>query len=111
MSAESLNSLVPAIGTLGRLSETFRHLPATDMSVRTVYDRQRRCDRPAVVISLHRDLDDFELWREALGIRPEAVTYQMLTTSAVLSAETEWCGTWVEVHAYGQLSETLGVAA
>ncbi|UQA93109.1 hypothetical protein [Streptomyces halobius] len=111
MSAESLNSLVPAIDTLGRLSEAFGHLPATDMSVQTVYDPQRRCDRPAVVISLHRGLDDFELWREVLGIRAESVTYRMLPTSHALTAETEWCGTWVEVHAYGQLSETLGVAA
>ncbi|MFD8545789.1 hypothetical protein [Streptomyces sp. NPDC059649] len=101
MSAESLTRLVPAISTLDRLADTFGHLPATDMSVHTAYDPQLRRDRAAVVISVHDGLSDFELWREALGIRPEAVTYRLLPTGESLTAETEWDGTWVEVHGYG----------
>lgn len=104
MSAESLHRLEPAIRTLGHLATAFSHLPATDMAVKTVYESDEF--RPAVVISLHDGLTDFEAWREVLGIRPEDVKHRLLTMAVSLAAATEWGGVWIEVHGYGPLPVT-----
>lgn len=104
MSADSLHRLATATLALGRMAEVFGYLPVTDVSVQTIYrDGQFG---PAVVISVHDGLTDFEAWREALGIDTDDVKLSLLASAAALRAEAQWCGTWIEVHGYGPLPLT-----
>ncbi|MFC4611502.1 hypothetical protein ACFO9E_27480 [Streptomyces maoxianensis] len=101
MSAENLHRLEPALRILAQMAGPFGFLPTTDVAVRTTY----RPDEfgAVIVISVHDGLADFEAWREALGIRPEDVTFSLLPSVASLRAQTEWGGAWIEVHGYGPL--------
>jgi hypothetical protein len=54
------------LAVLQELGATFSMLPAPGIDINDVYPNQ-------ISLSFHKGLDDFEAWREALGIDPTAV--------------------------------------
>jgi hypothetical protein len=55
-----------------------------------------------VTIHLHDTLSDFETWREALGIDPDAVTASLSSHRLALRAATVRDGVEINVIAYGE---------
>lgn len=82
-----------ALAALAQLSAAFGHLPGAHFSLSTIFPNQ-------VDISLHDGLNDFEPWREALGIPAEDVQIQSRKTAMNLKAVTTFAGAKVELVGY-----------
>ncbi|MFJ9377710.1 hypothetical protein [Streptomyces sp. NPDC101455] len=67
--ALTLNDLAVPLRVLRLLAMDFGHLPAPSVRVSTIYPDQ-------LELTFYDDLPGFEVWREALGIAPDAVTYR-----------------------------------
>ncbi|KOV27079.1 hypothetical protein ADK90_02985 [Streptomyces sp. XY413] len=83
----TLTSLGAPLMALRLFADQFRHLPAPCISISTVYPNR-------LELSFHRDLDGFETWCQALGIRPVNVRHSVQGggTTRVLRAETDYSG-------------------
>ncbi|MBP5922791.1 hypothetical protein F3K32_21445 [Streptomyces sp. LBUM 1483] len=104
----TLDGLAVALRVLRLLAVDFGHLPAPDVQVSPVF--------PDVLeLRFHRDLPDFEVWREALGIAPDTVDYREQNDgrTRVLKASAVYAGATLELTGFGDVRapETVGGAA
>lgn len=104
----TLGGLAVALRALRLLAVDFSHLPAPDVHASPVFP-----DR--LELSFHCGLPDFEVWREALGISPDAVVYreQGDGRTRVLKASADFAGAALELTGYGDACapEPVGGAA
>jgi hypothetical protein len=104
----TLDGLAVALRALRLLAVDFSHLPAPDVHASPVFP-----DR--LELSFHRGLPDFEVWREALNISPDAVVYreQGDGRTRVLKASADFAGAALELTGYGDVCvpEPVGGAA
>ncbi|MFJ7042302.1 hypothetical protein ACIQVC_02700 [Streptomyces sp. NPDC101112] len=104
----TLDDLAAPLRALRLLAVDFGHLPAPDVQVSTIYP-----DR--LELTFHRNLPDFETWREALGVAPDAVVYREQSDgrTRVLKASADYAGTTLELTGYGDVRapELVGGAA
>lgn len=94
----TLDNLAVPLRVLRLLAVDFGHLPAPEIDVSTIYP-DRLCLR------LHDDLASFEIWRDALGIVPDDVTYheQNDGRTRVLKASAGYAGAVLELTGYGNI--------
>lgn len=102
----TLEGLAAPLRVLRLLAVDFGHLPAPDVQVSPIYP-----DR--LELRFHRDLPDFEAWREALGIAPDAVVYREQNNgrTRVLKASTDFAGATLELTGYGDVDAPVLVEA
>ncbi|MFJ9378621.1 hypothetical protein [Streptomyces sp. NPDC101455] len=95
----TLDSLTAALRVLRVLSVDFGHLPAPDVHVSTI-------DPEQLELAFHGDLSGFEMWREALGIAPDAVTYREQNDgrTRVLRASADYAGAVVRLTGYAAIT-------
>ncbi|MFJ8332907.1 hypothetical protein [Streptomyces sp. NPDC094437] len=99
MDAVTLDDLSVALRALRLLTTDFGHLPGPDLHVSTIFPRR-------VELALHdsrlESMAAFEVWREALGIDPDAVKYveQSSGCTRVLTGCGEFAGVVVELTAF-----------
>ncbi|MEU0443447.1 hypothetical protein ABZ202_27560 [Streptomyces sp. NPDC006186] len=93
-----LDDLAVPLRVLRLLAVDFGHLPAPEIGVSTVYP-----DR--LVLRFHAGLDDFETWRDALGIAPSAVVYREQSDgrTRTLKASIDYAGAVLELTGYGDI--------
>ncbi|AYN40705.1 hypothetical protein D9753_19465 [Streptomyces dangxiongensis] len=101
----TLDDLAGALRALRLLAMDFGHLPAPDVQVSPLYP-----DR--LSLTFHHGLDDFEVWRQALKIRPEGVIYREQSTgrTRVLNTFTTFAGAVLELTGFSDV-DTLTPAA
>jgi len=85
-----------AWAALAQIAEVFGHLPAPCITVGDVFP-------DTVQISVHDSLAHFEVWRTALGIPSEAVSYRDLTTTMSLKAPGAFHGATIELTGFAPL--------
>ncbi|MEU5397499.1 hypothetical protein [Streptomyces tibetensis] len=104
----TLDGLAVALRALRLLAVDYSHLPAPDVHASPVFP-----DR--LELSFHRGLPDFEVWREALNISPDAVVYreQGDGRTRVLKASADFAGAALELTGYSDVCvpEPVGGAA
>ncbi|MER7839722.1 hypothetical protein ABTY98_28510 [Streptomyces sp. NPDC096040] len=105
----TLDDLSMALRALRLLAADFGHLPAPMLDVSTIFPDRLR-------LSFHYGLADFESWREALGIAPDAVEHGTQGAGGgtrVLKASIEYAGAVLELVAYADVvaPAQAGVAA
>ncbi|WMD03218.1 hypothetical protein [Streptomyces sp. FXY-T5] len=104
----TLDGLAAPLRALRLLAVDFSHLPAPDVRMSPVCP-----DR--LELSFHRGLPDFEVWREALDISPDAVVYREQSDgrTRVLKASADFAGAAVELTGYSDVCapEFIGGAA
>ncbi|MFJ5259289.1 hypothetical protein ACIQAC_02260 [Streptomyces sp. NPDC088387] len=100
MSAETptLDNLVAPLRALRLLAADFGHLPAPTVSLSPIFPNRLQ-------LSLHEGLMEFEEWREALGVAPDAVTYREQSggRTRVLRASASYGGADLELIGYGDV--------
>lgn len=95
----TLDDLSAPLRALRLLATDFGHLPAPAVRVTTVYPDQ-------LELSFHRDLADFEAWRDALDVAPDAVSYDTQGDggrTCVLHVGIEYAGAELELVGYGDV--------
>ncbi|MFI9353142.1 hypothetical protein [Streptomyces lydicus] len=103
MSALTMNGLVAPVRALGLLAADFPDLPAVNVNVSTIYPGRLE------VVS-YDDLGVFEVWREAVGILPESVTYneQSAGRTRVLKASIDYAGVHLRLVGFSETPEQDG---
>ncbi|MEN8650605.1 hypothetical protein ABCR94_08200 [Streptomyces sp. 21So2-11] len=106
MSAQTLKDLNAPLLVLRMLGAEYPHLPASCLSVSTVYP-----DR--LEMSFHGDLGGFEAWRDALGIASESVTHHVQGNgrTRVLEAEAHYAGARLCLTGYAKIPAPDAVAS
>ncbi|MEU0844291.1 hypothetical protein ABZ370_33115 [Streptomyces sp. NPDC005962] len=96
----TFEALAVPLRALRLLTEDFGHLPAPYAQVSPIYPNQ-------LELSLHDGLNNFEAWREALGITPDAVNYgeQSGGRTRVLSLATDYAGAELHLIAYADIPD------
>ncbi|ASQ96014.1 hypothetical protein [Streptomyces sp. 11-1-2] len=96
--ALTLDELAVPLRALRLLAADFGHLPAPHAHVSTIYPNQ-------LELSFHDGLTDFEAWRDALGIAPDAVECreQGGGQTRALSLTTDYAGAELLLVAYGDV--------
>ncbi|MFF5005203.1 hypothetical protein ACFY3G_20575 [Streptomyces phaeochromogenes] len=94
----TLDDLAVPLRALRLLTTDFGHLPAPEVHVSTTYPER-------LELAFHDDLPGFEMWREALGVAPDAVTYREQSDgrTRVLRASVEHAGAVVRLTAYADI--------
>ncbi|MBQ0850142.1 hypothetical protein J8N05_18240 [Streptomyces sp. BH-SS-21] len=94
----TLDEVAVPLRALRLLSVDFGHLPAPSVHVSTIYPER-------LELSFYNDLCGFEMWREALGVAADAVTYREQTDgrTGVLSASVDHAGATVLLIAYADV--------
>ena len=94
----TLDDLAVPLRALRLLAGDFGHLPAPVVHVSTIYPEQ-------LDLTFYDDLSGFEVWREALRIAPDAVTYgeQSQGRTRVLRASVDHAGATVQLTAYADV--------
>ncbi|GGU94402.1 hypothetical protein GCM10010260_31830 [Streptomyces filipinensis] len=102
----TLDDLAVPLRALRLLAADFGHLAAPTVGVSTIWP-----DR--LELSFHGDLADFEAWRDALGIAPDAVTHsaQSEGRTRVLLAFGQYTGAMVKLVAYADVPAPALVGA
>lgn len=102
----TLDDLVMPVRVLRLLVADFGHLPAPDVHVSTIYPER-------LELSFYDDLPGFEMWREALGVDPDAVTYreQGGGRTRVLRSTVAYAGVELELIGYGDVATPASVEA
>ncbi|MEU1814963.1 hypothetical protein ABZ543_07175 [Streptomyces roseifaciens] len=97
MTLLSLADLGAPLIALRLLRTDFADLPAPCLSVSTIYP-------DLLELSFHDGLAAFEVWREALGLAPEAVSYREHSagTARVLQAECDYAGARLQLTGYAK---------
>ncbi|MFJ2906279.1 hypothetical protein [Streptomyces sp. NPDC087212] len=105
----TLDGLSVALRALRLLTTDFGHLPGPDLHVNTIWPGQMEL---ALHDSRLDSLAAFEVWREALGIDPDAVTYgeQGSGCTRVLTACGEFAGATVKLTAFATAPAVVGGA-
>ncbi|TQE34631.1 hypothetical protein [Streptomyces ipomoeae] len=100
----TLDGLAVSLRALRLLAVDFGHLPAPDVDVSPIFPNRLQ-------LRLHGDLSEFEAWREALGIAPDAVIHgtQGGGRTRVLRAAVEYAGTELELVAYADVLDPAPV--
>lgn len=82
-----LSALGAPLMALRIFADEYRHLPAPCVSISTVYP-------DLLELSFHDDADGFEIWCEALRIRPRAVQHSVHGDgrTSVMKAVTNYSG-------------------
>ncbi|QFQ99751.1 hypothetical protein F9278_30395 [Streptomyces phaeolivaceus] len=95
----TLDGLAAPLRALRLLVTDFGHLPVPDVQVSPIYP-----DR--LELRFHNDLNDFEAWREAVGIAPDAVEYreQNGARTRVLTVSGDYAGAVVVLTGYGDVT-------
>ncbi|MFE5871679.1 hypothetical protein ACFQ6V_23945 [Streptomyces roseifaciens] len=98
MTVLSLGDLRVPLVALRLFGADFAHLPAPCLSVSTIYP-------DLLELSFHDGLAAFEVWREALGLASEAVSYreQSAGSTRVLHAEGDYAGARVRLTGYAKI--------
>ncbi|MCC4320021.1 hypothetical protein [Streptomyces malaysiensis] len=93
--ALTLDELAVPLRALRLLAADFGHLPAPNAHVSTIYPNR-------LELSFHDGLADFEAWRDALGVAPDAVECreQGGGRTRALSLITEYAGAVLRLVAY-----------
>ncbi|EFL01364.1 conserved hypothetical protein [Streptomyces sp. SPB78] len=98
MSGIHLKDLGAALGALQLLTVNHPELPAPCADVSTVFPDRLR-------LAFHESLADFEAWREALGLRGEAVELRLWDrVSGWLRGSVTYAGATVELIGFLQLA-------
>ncbi|MGW3416632.1 hypothetical protein [Streptomyces phaeochromogenes] len=94
----TLDDVAVPLRTLRLLASDFGHLPAPTVSISPIYPER-------LELAFHDDLPGFEMWREALGIVPDAVTYREQSDgrTRVLRASVDHAGSVVRLTAYADI--------
>ncbi|MFE3215194.1 hypothetical protein [Streptomyces antimycoticus] len=94
----TLDELAVPLRALRLLAADLGHLPAPCTRVSTIYSNQ-------LELSFYDDLTDFEAWREALGIAPDAVECreQGGGRTRALSLTTDYAGAELRLVAYADV--------
>ncbi|WP_030180488.1 hypothetical protein [Streptomyces sp. NRRL S-813] len=94
----TLDDLAVPLRALRLLAADFGHLAAPTVGLTTIWP-----DR--LELSFHGDLADFEAWRDALGIAPDAVTHSTQSggRTRVLLAFGQYAGATVKLVAYAEV--------
>ncbi|MDG9707439.1 hypothetical protein [Streptomyces sp. DH10] len=104
----TLDGLALPLRALRLLAVDFSHLPAPDVRMSPVFPDQ-------LELSFHRGLPDFEVWREALDISPDAVVYREQSDgrTRVLKASADFADATLELTGYSDACapERVGGAA
>ncbi|MEU9250829.1 hypothetical protein AB0D66_03145 [Streptomyces sp. NPDC048270] len=93
-----LSAMAAPLMALRIFEDRYRHLPAPCVSISTVYPN-------VLELSFHDDLDGFETWCVALGIRSGNVSHgvQGGGLTRVLKAETSYSGGVVKLIGYAKI--------
>jgi hypothetical protein len=102
-SSQTLTIQQPALKALAAIALAFPHLPAAGIHLSTIYPDQ-------IDVDLHDDLSDFEAWREALDIAPDAVERVELPSRMTLCVVGSFAGAEVFLHGYAPLYATAALA-
>jgi hypothetical protein len=96
----TLDDMSVPLRALRLLAADFGHLPAADVDVSPIYPTRLH-------LRFHHDLADFEAWREALGIAPDAVRHgtQSGGHTRVLRVDTQYAGAELELVAYAPVPD------
>ncbi|MFI5548840.1 hypothetical protein [Streptomyces sp. NPDC051738] len=103
----TLDDLSMPLRALRLLAADFGHLPAPMLDVSTIFPDRLR-------LSFHYGLADFEAWREALGIAPDAVEHGTQGPddgTRVLKASAEYAGAVLELVAYADITDPAPTGA
>jgi len=94
----TLDDVAVPLRTLRLLASDFGHLPAPDVHVSTIYPER-------LELTFYDDLSGFEMWREALGVAPDAVSYreQGDGQTRVLRASVDHAGAAVLLTGYADV--------
>lgn len=94
----TLDDLAVPLRALRLLVTDFGHLPTPSVHISPIYPER-------LELSFHSGLPDFEAWRDALGVTPDAVTYreQSEGRTLVLKATADYAGATLELSGYGDL--------
>ena len=94
----TLDDLAAPLLVLRLLAMDFGHLPAPSVRVSTIYPEQ-------LELTFYGDLPGFEVWREALGIAPDAVTYREQSDgrTRVLRTTVDYAGAVVLLTGYADI--------
>lgn len=101
----TLEGLSAPLRVLRLLAADFGHLPAPTVNVSPIYPNR-------LELALHRDgLHGFEVWREALGIAPNAVDFSVQCDgrTGVLRTLTAHAGAELELVGYGDVCAPVPV--
>ncbi|MFD5415752.1 hypothetical protein [Streptomyces nojiriensis] len=95
--AMPLSAMAAPLMALRIFEDLYRNLPAPCVSVSTVYPN-------VLELAFHDDLDGFEEWCLALGIRSRNVSHGVQNSSRtrVLKAETSYSGGVVKLIGYAE---------
>ncbi|MGW1238339.1 hypothetical protein [Streptomyces bobili] len=101
-----LDALAVPLRALRLLAVDFGHLPAPNVLVSTVYPNR-------LELTFHNSLTDFEVWREALGICTNDVSYreQSIGRTRVLKTVTGYAGAELELTGFGDVDAPAAVLA
>ncbi|KOU72533.1 hypothetical protein ADK61_26735 [Streptomyces sp. XY66] len=82
-----LSAMAAPLMALHIFADEYRHLPAPWVTISTIYPN-------LLELSFHDDADGFEIWCEALRIRPGAVRHSVQRDgrTSVMKAETNYSG-------------------
>ncbi|MCX4235403.1 hypothetical protein [Streptomyces ortus] len=94
----TLDDVAAPLRTLRLLAVDFGHLPAPTVHVSTIYPER-------LELSFYDDFPGFEMWREALGIVPDVVTYREQNDgrTGVLRADVDHAGATVRLTGYADV--------
>lgn len=81
------------LAAMAQIAAAFRHLPAATLEVGAVYPED-------LTVRLHDGLDDFEAWREALGIPVDDITFSARPSGITLKARTKFAGAALDLIGY-----------
>ncbi|MGW2588100.1 hypothetical protein ACWCYZ_43805 [Streptomyces virginiae] len=93
-----LSSMGAPLMALRIFADEYRHLPAPTISISTVYP-------DLLELSFHDDADGFEIWCEALRIRPGAVQHSVQRDgrTSVMKAATNYSGGPVKLISFSTI--------
>lgn len=102
----TLDGLAVPLRALRLLATDFGHLPAPEVDVSAIFPKR-------LTLRFHGDLGTFEVWREALGIDPDAVTHgtQGGGRTRVLKTSVEYEGATLEMVGYADIPDPAPVGA
>ncbi|MFF7452897.1 hypothetical protein [Kitasatospora sp. NPDC008115] len=106
----TLTTQIDAAGALLAILSTHANLPTPDAGLRRFFEPDTDIPWGAwgVTLSLHRDLDKFEQWREALDLDPSTVDNGGCDTTHWLTVHGTSHGVPIEVNGFYSLPDTDG---
>ncbi|MEU9284154.1 hypothetical protein AB0D57_05355 [Streptomyces sp. NPDC048275] len=101
----TLAGLSVPMRALGALAAECGNLPAPTVGLTPIFPER-------LELSLHNGLGEFEVWRVALGVRPDQVEFgEQAGDTWVLKAFAPYAGAEVRLIAYGPTLDTMRAVA